>query len=392
MISKPFDAIRTSDIEALVTNEVKEGRTIEYKQSLPTHVDKDKKEFLADVSSFANAAGGDLLYGVVEKRDAANNQTGVPVSVPGIAAIIVELEVARLDNMIRTGSGPRIAGVRIGAVDGFASGPVLHVRVPKSFNAPHMVTFQDHTRFYSRNNVGKYPLDVGEIRSAFALSESMPEKIRQFRNERLAAIVADETPVPLPPRHVRFVLHLLPIISLDRNTRVDVSAMVHTQALRPIGASQGFTGRHNLDGFVSYFKFDRAAVGISYIQLFRNGILEAVEGGVTEFATPQTNLLNFDYYEQELLASVKAYLRVLKELSIQPPVCVMFSVIGVKGYGLATREQSVRFQRPGFDRDVLLLPDVLVEDLDQPAEAVLQPIVDALWQASGWPGKPNPRA
>src|SRR5687767_12432585 len=35
MIQKPFDAITWQDIEDLVANQVREGRTIEYKQILP---------------------------------------------------------------------------------------------------------------------------------------------------------------------------------------------------------------------------------------------------------------------------------------------------------------------------------------------------------------------
>src|SRR5207253_9516967 len=117
--------------------------------------------------------------------------------VPGLPGINVDVEIRRLDSMIQAGIGPRIASVRIRHVDGFADGPVLLIRIPKSYAAPHMVTFQEHSRFYSRNNGGKYALDVGELRSAFALSESLPERIRRFRDERLVRIVAGETPLPL---------------------------------------------------------------------------------------------------------------------------------------------------------------------------------------------------
>jgi hypothetical protein len=53
------------------------------------------------------------------------------------------------------------------------------------------------SRYYSRNAAGKYSVDVTEIRSAFGLSESLPDKIRWFRDDRVAKIVADETPVKL---------------------------------------------------------------------------------------------------------------------------------------------------------------------------------------------------
>lgn len=67
MISKSFDQIEKSDISALITNEVRENRMLDYKEKLPGSSDSEKTEFLADVSSFANAAGGYILYGVREK-------------------------------------------------------------------------------------------------------------------------------------------------------------------------------------------------------------------------------------------------------------------------------------------------------------------------------------
>ncbi len=63
-INKLFEAIEESDLQALVDNNVPEGKTLEYKESLHSDHPTEKKEFLADVSSFANAAGGDLIHGI----------------------------------------------------------------------------------------------------------------------------------------------------------------------------------------------------------------------------------------------------------------------------------------------------------------------------------------
>ena len=79
MIPKEFDAITKADIDALVTNAVTERRTIEYKQQLPDNGDEGKREFLADVSSFANAGGGatgfgDCFFGLRGKDVCFNRQ------------------------------------------------------------------------------------------------------------------------------------------------------------------------------------------------------------------------------------------------------------------------------------------------------------------------------
>lgn len=66
-ISKDLDAIVESDLQALVDDKVPEGKTIEYKESLDNS-ESAKKKFLENVSSFANAIGGDLIYGIREGR------------------------------------------------------------------------------------------------------------------------------------------------------------------------------------------------------------------------------------------------------------------------------------------------------------------------------------
>ncbi len=53
MIPKPFNDIAEDDLVVSVSNAVSEGRTIEYKRELSSNFDGDKKEFLADVSSFS---------------------------------------------------------------------------------------------------------------------------------------------------------------------------------------------------------------------------------------------------------------------------------------------------------------------------------------------------
>jgi len=74
MIPKPIEAITTADIQSLIDNQVAENRSMEYKEALPGNSDDEKKEFLADLSSFANAGGGDIIYGLVESE-------GLPVRV-----------------------------------------------------------------------------------------------------------------------------------------------------------------------------------------------------------------------------------------------------------------------------------------------------------------------
>src|SRR6266487_2529562 len=100
-LNKPLDSIEEGDLQELIDNQVPEGKTIEYKEVLPGNSDGDKKEFLADVSSFANAIGGDLIFGV-------NEDAGLPIELCGLQISEVDAEILRLESIIQTGIAPRL--------------------------------------------------------------------------------------------------------------------------------------------------------------------------------------------------------------------------------------------------------------------------------------------
>ena len=319
MISKPFDDITKPDIDALLTTGVPEGRTIEYKRTLPGNTDQDKKECLADISSFANAAGGDLLYGVAAEE-------GILAAIPGLEITSTDTEIQRLDSMIQTGIDPRILGVRIKGIDGFTLGPVLLVHIPQSWTSPHMVTFKGTSRFYTRNSAGKYQMDVTEIGAGFLMAEAVPERMRTFRDDRLSKIIAGETPAPMESK-AKMVLHLLPVSSFSKPTIVDVVAVSQNFVNLPAMGAGGYDGsRLNFDGCMTFLQ---SGAGCAYAQLFRSGAIEAVDGITLSVGEPGIPSVA---YEREVIQVTKAYIRLFRQLEIEPPVIVMLSMIGVKGF------------------------------------------------------------
>jgi hypothetical protein len=137
-----------------------------------------------------------------------------------------------------------------------------------------MITFQSESRFFSRTNAGKYPLDVTEIRSAFALSETLPEKVRRFRDERLARIVADETPLTLVPSP-KIILHVLPISALEPGAQIDLGFVAQQLARLQLIYSGVWNHRYNFDGFLTYGTSTQSSLVSSYLQVFRHGAIEA---------------------------------------------------------------------------------------------------------------------
>ena len=137
--------ITETDLLTLKENQVAESREIEYKAELPGKSDGEKREFLYDVSSFANSIGGDLVYGVSAHQ-------GIPTDVGGIEIADPDQEILRLESIIRDCIQPRIMRVATQVVSLTNSKSVIIIRIPKSWIMPHMVIYRGLQRFYSRDS------------------------------------------------------------------------------------------------------------------------------------------------------------------------------------------------------------------------------------------------
>ncbi len=61
----------------------------------------------------------------------------------------------------------------------------------------------------------------------------------------------------------------------------------------------------------------------------------------------------------------------------------MLSLINAKGYRMEV--SSDYFYKPEpIDRDIILLPELILETRDFEVDLFLKPILDAVWNASGW--------
>ena len=371
---KPLESLQASDLRALLDNQVPEGKSVEYKELLPGPSDSDRREFLADVSSFANAAGGHVIYGIAES-------SGVPTELCGLDVSDPDAEIRRLESMIQDGIALRIPSISTRAIPLASLRVVIVIQIPRSFASPHMVTFKGHSRFYSRNSAGKYPLDVTELRTAFALSETTSERIRNFRLERLARVVSGETPASLK-EGAKIVLHVIPLRAFEPGTGFDLNSL-GSDAIRvePMYTTS-WSHRFNFDGVLGYSSH-------SYLQVFRNGISEAVEALLLEDRRGE-RIIPSIAYEKELLNALPRFLSIQKELGVDPPLFIMLSLVGVKGYDMAVHRLRFlgRDSHP-VDRDTLQVPEVMIERFDINPVEVMKPIFDAVWNAAGFPRSMN---
>ncbi|WP_437759503.1 AlbA family DNA-binding domain-containing protein [Sorangium sp. So ce1389] len=386
MFNKPVTELTKEDIDALVENEVPEDRALDYKAELPDAKDASKKEFAADVAAFANAGGGFLIFGIPERKDAQGKNTGRPLAAEGLAGVNPDEEMRRLNQVIQSSLDPRLPYCEWKVIEGFPKGPIIVLHIGRSWSAPHMVKTGE-SRFYTRNGVQKQAMDVREIRSAFLLSESMGSQIRRFRDERLGRIIGDETPVMLEgPR--RLVLHVIPFSSVSLNAHMDLKPWEKDLPFPLGGAVTNY--RHNFDGFLTWTS-GRGNRQHSYLQVFRTGALETV--ATLETAPPQDGLFEFypNQIEGGVLDRLPKYIAELRKSAIEPPLVILMSLLNVKGATVHISRRSFRGDFP-VDRDMLLLPEALLEDYPEDLSLViprlLRPAFDALWQACGVPQCP----
>jgi hypothetical protein len=139
-----------ADLQRLIADEIQESLTLDYKAS-PALAKDRTAELCKDVSAFANSAGGQIVYGIVEKdRKPAVVDDGSDLSREWIEQVI--------DSNIQ----PRIEGLMIAPI-ALATGRHAYViTIPQaSARAPHQAP--DH-RYYKRQNFQSVPMEDYEVK------------------------------------------------------------------------------------------------------------------------------------------------------------------------------------------------------------------------------------
>jgi Putative DNA-binding domain len=144
-----------ADLERLITDQVQESLTLDYKASAALGRDKIR-EICKDVSAFANSAGGQILYGIEENGH-------LPMRIDdGVDPAAVRKEW--IEQIIDSNVQPRIEGLRIQPIP-LASGRTAYV-----VSVPQATTYAPHqapdNRYYFRQNFQSVPMEDYQVRDA----------------------------------------------------------------------------------------------------------------------------------------------------------------------------------------------------------------------------------
>jgi hypothetical protein len=153
MLSLKTDA----ELQALHTEGVRESLHLEYKASAAVDKkdDKRKLEMARDVSAFANADGGQIIYGMTEvEHDPAGLDEGLDSK---------DYPEIWFEQVIQQHVSPPIVGLRPYHVPLTSGRVAVVIDVPASKGDPHQVD----GRYYRRHNFNRLIMEHYEVRDSF---------------------------------------------------------------------------------------------------------------------------------------------------------------------------------------------------------------------------------
>jgi hypothetical protein len=373
LLDIPLGQIAQNDLQRLVDTGAAESLYIDYKQQTYGSAESDHVEYLADISSFTNTAGGDVVIGMTEAN-------GIPTGFSPFRGDIDD-EKRRLEAIARTGLDPRINDLQVSGVPISSGGHIIIVRIPRSYRPPHRVIYKGRNRFSARASSGKYEPNVEELRSLFNDGQQVADRIRSFRIDRIAKITAGESSIPLSKNGI-VVLHVVPVPSFTDNRLIDIVSRVlsGTHVPLPLGEFGGVNQTSvNLDGFVNY---SASLNRVSYAQFFRSGAIEgAAELNLNDAREP--------YFVGHLLAkmviaAIKQYLGVLESFNAGLPVYAMLSLCNSKNAWLRHSSSFGSYEDCGpLGRTVATFSEVLISSFDVDVPTTMRPVFNMLWNAFG---------
>ena len=368
MIDKKIELIEISDLQQLIDNSVSESKYIEYKRDLKINTGDERKEFLADVSSFANANGGYILFGIEE-----DSVTKLPNSLCPFDYKNDDELIRQIESMLQDSISPRIPDIQIRLLEAEHGKGILLIQIEPSYMSPHRVIHKGHDKFYTRNSKGKYPMDIDELRQAFTYADKLNQQIETYKLDRCSAIAANRYSL-LRDDYPIFIIQSIPL-SAFRNKNI-LSVKQIELAVSKFKNFNAYYEQIVIDGIM----FKDADQKKSFVHYKTNGILEKC---TSRYFNPNFNGKKFIYgkaFIESVIEEMNSMLEYYKRIDISTPIVLSCSIMNGLGYSISEYDDEYG----EIDRDALLIPDVIINDSSVPAEIILKPVFDAIWNACGY--------
>ena len=78
----------------------------------------------------------------------------------------------------------------------------------------------------------------------------------------------------------------------------------------------------------------------------------------------------------------------MRSISLTTPYVLGLSLLDVRGLRMGVKSSFFEEDHEIY-RDDLIVPEILIEDDSIAPATIIRPAIDAIWQATGWPGSTN---
>lgn len=214
------------------------------------------------------------------------------------------------------------------------------------------------------------------------MSETLFEKITNFKQNRISNILSNDTPIPVNEGS-KTVLHIIPINAFYSFNKYIIETSLNDiyQLLNPIYPGPVYR-KYTIDGFLAYDRPNDNKTE-SYVHLYRSGIIEAVS---TALFNDEYKKVSQTFHEEQLTESMTNYLNLYKQLNVEMPIFIFLTLMHVKGFSME-REDGI-FSKRSRDyfiaQDILFIPEIFIEKEESDIKNMLKPIFDSIYNACGY--------
>jgi hypothetical protein len=255
----------------------------------------------------------------------------------------------------------------------------------QSFSKPHVVNYKGLWRVFSRNSVGKYPLDIYDLKTMINSESEMLNGLFKYRNQRISSVLSEELNIRFEnPTGPKLFVHIFPQNAFYKDQVIDLNEVRKLSGLIYPVCSDSCSQRLNFDGLLSYTTGSQNDI-TKYLQVFRNGVIETVNGNLSHISWSKHTGVWIDYICQGINQVVGQTIELYEKMQITAPIYIMISLLGLSDQYAFLDETKFRNDfLHKFDRNNLMLPEILISDYKCNHTNELKPVFDMIWNSAGF--------
>jgi hypothetical protein len=233
-----FESLST--IEQLISNEIPESTSLEYKSEVDLNGTKARRELLKDLTAMGNGGGGSVIFGVLEEPE-----TSIARQITALKSVAI---VGQIENIVRDSVYPPLVWSHIEFETD--EGWVIVADVERSSLGPYMIEAYEDQRYYKRSGRSIGKMREREIRDLYSLSSRLAERRDEVWNRHFLPI---PTLSNVPALKVSGVPNE-PLVEIFHGGAIDLFEFINPSVLRTYQTHvplSRVTLRHWADGLTS---------------------------------------------------------------------------------------------------------------------------------------------